>query len=349
MTLRTRAILAATGLLAVALIAWRIIGVSSSADVRRQMTPIVRIESPRRESVPFTLKFTGDVVPIQQANIYAKVGGNLERIFADMGTAVRVNQLLALIDTTELAQQFAQVSATFENARLNYDRTRELSDQNLVARQTLDNAQAAMKVAKANFDAARTRLDYAKITAPFSGMVTRRFLDAGANVTANTTTLFTLMDIGAMKIVVNVLERDIPSVKPGKRAVISVDAYPGKEFFGAIARLSQAVDLATRTMAVEIEIPNTERLLKPGMFASVTLLVEEHPSAITVPTQALQKDDNGDFLYILEGQTAHRRTVRLGSEQHGRTEVLTGLTGAEQIIAVGQQYVKDGAQVTIGR
>src|SRR5689334_5573738 len=201
-------------ILAVAVIggftAWKIRSAAAAADPRKLNIPIVKVEAPSRQNVRVDLRFTGDVVPIQQANIYAKVGGALERVQADMGAVVRRDQLLALIDTTELAQQAAQASATWENARINYERTKELAEQNLVAKQDLDNADAAMKVARANDAGARTRLGYARITAPFAGIVTKRFLDAGATVTANTTTLFTLMDLDAMKIIVNVLERDIP-------------------------------------------------------------------------------------------------------------------------------------------
>src|SRR2546422_1292876 len=105
--------------------------------------------------------------------------------------------------------------------------------------------------------------------------------------------------------------------------------------------------LSTRTMAVQIDIPNRDHLLKPGMFASVTLVVNVHPDAMTVPTPAILKDDKGFFVYAVNGNSAHRKQLTPGIEQSGRTEILAGLDGSETIITTGQQFVKDGAPVTL--
>jgi membrane fusion protein (multidrug efflux system) len=322
---------------------------SGSGDARRPSLIDVKLERPAREDVVYTLQFTGDVVAIQQANIFSKVMGTLEKTYVDMGTPVRQGHLLALIDTTELYQTYEQAAATFLNAQLNYRRTKELFEQTLVARQDLDNAEAALKIAQAASEAASTRLGYAHITAPFSGTVTKRFLDPGSVLTSTNTTLFTLMDLDVMKVMINLLEKDIPKVERGKAALVTVDAFPGREFHGTVERYSQAVDLSTRTMAVEIDIPNPDHLLRPGMFASVTLIVDRHGNALTVPTQALLKDDNGYFVYTVAQDTARRIPVIPGVEQHSRTEILSGLQGDEPVITTGQQFTKNGGAVRVQR
>lgn len=334
-------------LIIIVLVILRTMTGNSTADVQRQNAPLVKVEQPHRETVYYTLRFTGDVLPIQQANIYSKVSGNLERIYVDIGASVKKNQLLALIDTTELAQQFQQASATYLNARVIYNRTKELAERNLVAKQDLDNSETSMKVAQAAFEAAQTRLSYARITATFSGIVTKRFLDPGALVTSNNSTLFIVMDLDAVKIIVSVLEKDIPFVSVGKKATVTVDAFPGKEFFGAITRLSEAVDLSTRTMAVEIDIENIDHILKPGMYANIMLLVDERKNTVTVPTTALLRDDKGYFVYAVNSGTAHRKDVQVGIEQNTRTEIVSGLDGAEDIIVAGQQFARDSAQVRV--
>jgi membrane fusion protein (multidrug efflux system) len=166
-------------------------------------------------------------------------------------------------------------------------------------------------------------------------------------VKESTTSLFVLMDLDAMKVIVNALEKDIPLIKEGKQAQVIVDAYPGKEFVGSVTRYAEAVDLSTRTMAVEIDVPNRNRVLKPGMFARVTLVVNEHPNAITVPTQAVLSDDKGSYVFVAVNDTARRTPVIIGTEQSSRIEILRGLTGDEQIIATGQQFVKDGSPISI--
>jgi RND family efflux transporter MFP subunit len=331
----------------VSIVAYKIVASNPAADTRRQNVPLVKLEKPLRETVAYRLQLTGDVVPLQQANIFSKVNGNLERVYVNMGAYVRRDQLLALIDSTELQQQVQQTAATFYNARMTYQRTKQLLDQNLLAKQDLDNAEALMKVAEANYESAKTRLGYARVTAPFSGYITKRYLDPGAVVTPNSATLFMLMDLDSVKVVINVLEKDIPLITIGKRAVVVVDAFPGKEYYGIVARHSQAIDLSTRTMEVEIDVPNKGNLLKPGMFATVTLIVAEHPNAITVPTVAVLRDDNGMYVYVVENNTARRIRVKMGTEQRNQTEILSGLTGDESIITTGQQFVKDGGSVSV--
>lgn len=328
-------------------VVYRFVKGGSATDPRRSPAPLVRVELPHVETVVDQLSFTGDILPIQQANIYSKVNGNLEKLYVDIGMYVRENQLLALIDTTELYQQYQQAAATYENARLTYERNKELFGQNLIARQDLDNADAAMKVAKGAYDNMVTRLGYANIEAPFAGFITKRFLDQGANVTSNNTSLFVLMDMESMKITIDILEKDIPLVTVGKKAHIRVDPFPDRVFEGTVTRLSQAVDLSTRTMEIEIEIPNRDHLLKPGMFANVSLVVRELPNSLTLPSMALGNDNQGIYIFILDGTVAHRKSVTTGIEQNGRTQILTGLSATDRVVTVGQQFVKDGGPVAI--
>lgn len=334
-------------LIIIAIIVIRLVSTRGTDDQRRMNVPVVQIEKPLRSTLTIALQFTADVVPIQQAAIYSKVSGNLEQIYADMGNHVRRNQLIALIDTTELFQQYQQAMATAENDRITFIRTKQLFDQNLVAKQDLDNTEAAWKVAAAAFDGAATRLSYARITAPFSGIITKRYLDPGALVTPSSSILFTLMDLDEMKIIVNVLEQDIPRVSMGSEATVRVDAFPGKTFTGHVTKFSQAVDLATRTMPVEIDIPNPDHLLRPGMFSSVSLIVGQQKDAITLPTQALLHDDQGSYVYIAQQDTSYRVPVTTGIEQESRMVILTGLTGTENVITTGQQFVRDHGPVSV--
>ncbi|MFI5252146.1 MAG: efflux RND transporter periplasmic adaptor subunit [Bacteroidota bacterium] len=329
------------------LVGWKIISGRIVTDPRRNIS-LVKVDAPGKQTVHYQLQFNGDVIPVQQANVFSRVTGNLDRVYVNIGDYVSENQILALIDTTELALQVQQTGASYVNAKLTYERNVELEKENLVAKQDVDNAEAAMKVAKANYETAETHLEYAHITAPFSGFITKRYLDPGVNLVANNSTLFTLMSLEEMKIIINVLEKDIPQIATGKSVDIEVDAYPGRKFEGKITRISEAVDLSTRTMAVEVDIQNREHLLKPGMFASATIVISDHPNAITVPTYALQKDDKGYFVYTVgDSLKAHRITVTIGIEQNNKTEILTGLTGNERLITTGQQFVRDGGQVTI--
>jgi RND family efflux transporter MFP subunit len=157
------------------------------------------------------------------------------------------------------------------------------------------------------------------------------------------------MELDSVKIIVNVLEKDVPQIAKGKTAKITVDAFPGKKYEGIITRLSEAIDLSTRTMAIEVGVPNKDHNLKPGMYATVTLTISEHQNALSVPTEIILHDNNGTFVYTLQNNTAKRTPVQLGIEQNSRTEILTGLSGGESVIVVGQQLVRDGGAVALQR
>jgi RND family efflux transporter MFP subunit len=331
----------------VALAIVRIASRRTGTGARRQNVPLVRTEKPTRDTVSYTLQSTGDVVSIQRANIVAKVGGSLEQVLVNIGAQVNRNQLLALIDTSELAQQVQQTAATLFTAQSNFARSRQLLADSLATQQDYENAEAAQKVAEANYQTAATHLSYTHITAPFAGTITARLLDPGAVVMSNASTLFTLMDLDSVKVVINVLEKDVPFVAIGARAVVTADALPADTLAGRVGRLSQAVDPDTRTMPAEVFVPNREHRLKPGMYANVNLVLSQHPNAITVPAQAVLTDANGALVYAVVNDTARRKAVQTGITQDSLTEIISGLTGDEDLITTGQQFVRNGAPVSV--
>lgn len=344
---RTKISIVVVVLLLVAAATLRILTRDPSVDTRRQQPTLVRVEAPMRQTITRSLQLTGDILPIQQAQVFAQVYGNLESTEANIGQYVHTNQVLARIDTTQLAQQYRQADATYQNTLQIYNRAKPLLDQNLIAKQDYDDAQTNMEVARENYEAAKTRLGYANITAPFSGFITKRYLDAGALLTSTNATLFNLDDLDTIKVMVNVLEKDVPSITLGMKSIVTVDAFPGREFAGAIARMSDAIALATRTMPVEIDIANRDHVLKPGMFAIVSIIVSEKPNALTVPTQALLKDAAGYYVFVAGKGAAHRQAVTTGSEHQSRTEILSGLNDTDSLITTGQQFTRDGGPIAV--
>ncbi len=343
---------------------------ANANDPARNARPIpsVQISTAKRGSISRTISFTGDIMPIQQASIFSKVGGNLDREFVDIGDYVQQGQLLALVDTTIYSQNtrqaqgaFMQAEATLTNAKVTYERNKSLLDQNLIAKQDLDNSETAYKVAQAQYETANanyknavTQLDYCKITATFSGYITRRYLDPGVYVTASSnvqgSTLFLLAEIQRVKIDVNVLEKDVPLLGKIKDADVTVDPYPNQIFKGRISRISQQIDLATRTMPVEVDLDNYQSLLKPGMFANVKLVLAEVGGVLILPTQDIQNDDSGSYVYTLAIDSAvHKAYVKIGISQDNENEIISGLTDSQQIISMGQDLVQNGMKVRIAR
>jgi len=341
---------------------------TSNNEKRGIPAPLVVKGNAIRGEMVNSLSFTGDILPIQQATIYSKVNGNLERIFADIGSVVFQGQVLALIDTTIYSQNAKQANASYyqadvnyQNNKINYERSKKLFEQNLIARQDLENAKTLMdgslaqeQAAYANYSNAITQLSYCKVTAPFSGIITKRYFDQGAYISSTGTSpnssLFILMNVTQLKSYVNIPEKNVPLLNSVTGLIVTADAIPGVTFKAIVKKISGAVDLTTRTMQIEIDIENPDKMLKPGMFANINMVLDKRENVLTLPNQVVLDDDKGSFVYLLKpDSTVEKRSVKIGIKQDTKYEVLSGITENDPIIFVGQSLVKDKMKVKIAK
>ncbi len=366
MSLSRKQFFAAGVFVVIVLIVFFVKVLTSGSSERQAQRPLVVVGNLQKGDAVRIESLTGDILPVQQANIYSKVSGNLEKIFVDIGDRVKQNQVLALVDTTIYTQNakqaeanYMQAVANYNNAKLNFERNKKLLDQKLISQQDFDNAKVSLDVAQAQKEAtdavynnSKVQLNYCKITAPFSGTITKRMLDPGAYVTASTnsqsSTVFTLMDIDRLKINVNIPERSVPYLKSIKEVIVKADALPNQEFRGKISKISEAVDLNTRTMAVEVGIENLSHLLKPGMFATVQFILEKKPGAELLPNEVVLNDEKGDYVFVLnKDTTVTRKYVKVGIRMDSTFEILSGLNPSDKIVVVGQTLVRDNSKVKI--
>lgn len=366
MTSRRKRIIIILSVLLIILIALTYfrINANRNASLRQTLPPSVQATTTARTVIINKINFTGDILAIQQANIYSRVSGNISNIYAEPGDFVTKGKLLARIDDSQYLQSlrqsegvYKQVKATLENNKINFQRNRELFEKGLISKNELDNAETIMKVsegqldaAEANYRNAQIQLGYCNIRAPFSGYVTKRFLDAGAYISpggqSQSTVILLLADIERVKVTVNVVEKDISSIDRVSYATVRIDAYPDTVFTAKVKKMSQAVDLTTRTMPVEIEIDNSRRKLKPGMFANVELILDVHENALTLPSNAVVKDDKGFYVYTLSGDSvAHKKYIQTGIVAENNTEITSGISDREIIVFFGHEFIRDGIKV----
>jgi RND family efflux transporter MFP subunit len=190
------------------------------------------------------------------------------------------------------------------------------------------------------------RLQNTQIVAPFSGEIVRRNVDSGALVSSSTP-LVTLVHLDMLKVLANVIERDIALVKPGMKAKILTEAYPEKPFEGTIVRINKALDMATRTLQVEINIPNPGHLLRAGMFARIEVALMEKPNALAVPREAVLDEGGKQFVFVIEGNQAFRKQVVTGIEQGQLIEVVEGLKDGDKIVVKGHGSLRDRATIRV--
>lgn len=362
-----------------ALVVFRL-STGAKTDTKKTRLITVGTVSPLRQDLDIRLTYTADISPNQVVNIFSRVDGYIAKLHVDKGDFVKANQLLVEIDHTDyqhavnqakanLSAAKAKVSqqeAVVRNAKMTFDRMQTLIKDQFVSQQDVDNAQVNFDAAKAARESlqaqvdqmevalaqAETNLAYSYIRAPFSGYIAERNLDTGAYVssaTASTSTMsrgiMSLHDINTVRVLIEVVERDIPLVKIGQKAELRAEAYPDHLFEGTVTRIVQALNRATRTMTVEIDLPNRDRRLKGGMFARVDVMVGTHHQALQIPIDAVSRLEDTQYVYVVREGKAWRVDVEMGARSGSRVEITRGLTGDERIIVAGKDLVHDGTPV----
>lgn len=315
----------------------------------------------------------GNLVGQATVDIVPRVAGRLDSLTAKLGDRVSRGQQVAKIEDRELQQQVKQAEQSLEVNRatvkqresdLQLRRTTLARQQQLLAeglqtRQAVEDAEAAFNSAVAAVDLAKaqlaqteSRIDELKITlsntvvvSPVDGFVGRRNLDQGAFAGANTVIL-QVVDIGTVRMVANLVEKDFKRISQGVRADVGVDAFPGETFSGVVSRVAPVFDAATRTASMEIEVPNPGYRLKPGMYARVRLTAERRPDALTVPRNAVVDSEGRRGVFLPDGETAKFQPVQTGLQDETRVEILEGLTEGQRVITTGALALRDGDRIT---
>jgi HlyD family secretion protein len=284
-------------------------------------------------------------------------------------------------DLRQAEEGVKQSQSRFDNARYHRERVDALYKRQVISKKEMDLADMEYNVAEAQLAASqqhlklvregvrqevkeasrakvkemeallgqeRIRFENTLIAAPFRGEICKRYVDAGALISSSTPVVC-LIHTDTLKVVANVLEKDVSLVKIGMKARIEAQSLPGKLFEGKITRINSALDSATRTLQAEIEIPNSDRVLKPGMFVRLEVVLSQKPQALVVPRNAVLEERGNKFLFVVLENQALRRSVTTGFEQDPDVEILEGIAEGERVVVKGQDSLKDRSAVrTLG-
>ena len=320
----------------------------------------------------------GNCHPLLEAAIFARTTGYLKSRRVDIGDRVKEGDLLAEIATPEVDAQLAQARATLLLTRSNLVRdqaTEELAgielnrSRNLLARQAApqqeyDAYRAQAKVASANVKATESTLQvyqaniqrletlqsFQKVTAPFSGVITARSVDPGDLVSADSPTssreMFHLVQMDTLRVFVNVPQVFSTDVKVGQKAIVYRREDPKRTFAGTITRTADALDSGTRTLLTEVQVPNQDTALRPGMYLQVKFIFERQVPTLLVPAAALVTRSDGPRLAIMDDQWfVHYRKVQLGRDFGTETEVVAGVDAGDTVIIHPGDDLPEGSQV----
>ncbi|MCI0537527.1 MAG: efflux RND transporter periplasmic adaptor subunit [Verrucomicrobiales bacterium] len=301
-----------------------------------------------------SLTLPGNIRAYQEATLYAKIAGYLKSIAVDKGDWVKSNSVLAEIEAPEMLADLDKFKVELAVAEVDAKRVQQAVAKapDLVMPQTVDAARGKYEIAKANLERIQTFLGYSKIVAPFEGVITRRWVDPGAFIPAATSgtaaknaAVVTLMDFRRVRVETAIPQSDAPRVKKGLRVEVSVEELPGRSFAGQISRFAYALDESTKTMLTEIEIPNADLALRPGMYANCRIALEKKTDVLLLPAEALVTEKKKSFVFRVRDSKAARVPVKIGFDDGVSVEVLDGLKPNETVIVAGKQAVTDGQTV----
>jgi RND family efflux transporter MFP subunit len=332
------------------------------------------------EDLSSDLSLTAELRPFQDIEVMAKVSGYVKVIHVDIGDRVKKGQLLAVLEVPEMADdltvgkdELRRAQAAHDIADLSFKRLSQVAAQRpgLVAQQEIDDARSRDLVAEAQVAAARaalgrikTMLDYSRVTAPFDGVVTKRYADTGSMIQAGTASqtqampLVRLSENSMLRLIIPVPESAVPTVHVGQQVKVRVPTL-NRAFFGKVARFASKLSNSTRTMDTEIDVPNPKMVLVPGMYAEVSLNLNRRDKVLSIPVTAVDltsgeasqqpkegaNGKSGRVMVVTTGNRIEVRLVSLGLETANKVEVLSGLKEGDLVVIGERSSLQAGQEV----
>ena len=300
----------------------------------------VKVQPAAKQEVKQDGSYSATVQAFAVNNIAPQSGGRIQKINVEVGDYVGKGQILAEMDRVQLDQAKLRLS----NAETELGRLKQLYEQGGLAQSDYEAAELNYKVSKSTYD---NLVENTILRSPITGVVTARYYDRG-DMYGMASPIFTVQQITPVKILVGISEGDYTKVSKGDKVTLSVDALPGKTFSGTIKRIYPTIDPMTHTVNVEVQVPNTDRQLRPGMYAKVNVTFGHNRSIVVPDAAVVRLQGSGQRnVFVVEDGIAVQKEVSLGRHFDGQYEILSGLEEGEQVVVKGGSALRNGAQVEV--
>ena len=330
--------------------------------------PTVAVVQPQAEPGNDELVLPGNLQAFIESPIFARTNGYLLRWYKDIGSKVEKGELLAAIDTPEVDQELSQARASREQikaalglAKISADRWANLLKSDSVSQQEADQQASGYQQALANLAAADANVrrleeleSFKNVYAPFSGVLTRRNVDPGALINSGAQAagreLFDISRVDPLRVYVSVPQAYAPNIKVGMKANVTLQEFPGQKFVGTVVRTAEAIDLATRTLNTEVDVPNKDGKLLPGSFGQVHFATGTSVPRITIPVNAMLFRAEGPQVAVVDKDgKVHLRPISIGRDFGATLEILGGLEMSDQIIINPSDSLEEGQKVHVAK
>ncbi len=312
-----------------------------TAVVVEEQLPRVTVTTAERQQVPHNGLYSSTVQANVINNIASQSAARIQKLNVEVGDFVTKGQVLAEMDPVNLDQ----AALTLKNNEIELERISALYAEGGVSQSDYDTAELSYNVSKSTYD---NLLENTVLTAPVSGVITARNYDVG-DMYLTSSPIYTLQQITPVKLLVPVSETDYTNVDKGDRVTLTVDALPGRTFEGSVVRIYPVIDATSHTFSVEVHVPNTDRALRPGMYARVTLHFGVADNIVLPDTAVLKQQGSGvRTVFVLnDDNTVEARIVTLGIHFDGNYEILSGLEEGETVIVTGNSSLNAGDKVEV--
>jgi RND family efflux transporter MFP subunit len=351
------------------------LAVAATAQQSRTLVPDVRVASVRAADSQITISLPATTLAFEAANVFARTSGYVEKRYVDIGDRVKAGALLADITAPELDHQIAQAKATLAQDQASLQQTqagRDLADvtngrdSKLVKqgwltlqqgdndRLTLAAQKAAVGVAQSNIAAQEAQIRileqekaYQRVVAPFDGVITQRNIDNGSLVQSGSTFMFTLMHPDVIRTQVYVPQDEAFGLGPGVDAVVRVPEIPGRTFPGKVTRIASALQPGSRTLLTEIDVPNPDGALSPGIYCTIELFIPRKTPSMIIPSDAVVFDRDGLHVAVVENGSAHLKKIAIVRDFGTEVEVHDGVKPGDQVILNPMVNLVEGSKVAV--
>ena len=316
-----------------------------TADEESPPVP-VEISAPVRGDIFATYTGTAPIEAFAEADVIAKVDGEVRELHVEEGDIVSKDQILATLDGDRLRLELSESQARLRKMQRDFQRNQELQEKGLISEGDFEKIQYDLEALEASFNLASLELNYTKIRAPIAGVVSERYLKLG-NTIKTGDPVFRVTSFDPLVAYIYVPEREFRQIAAGQPAHIEIDALPGPPVIAAVSRVSPVVDPDTGTFKITIELRGADQRIKPGMFGRMNIVYDKHEDVVQVPRSAIIETAGEKSVFVVEDGVGLRKAVETGFSSNGMVEITSGLMDSESVITVGHVGLKNEASVVV--
>ena len=316
-------------------------------EEEEEVAPIpVETTLPVRGDVYAVYSGTAPIEAFAEADVIAKVEGEVRELLVEEGDEVKAGQVLARLDGDRLRLELNEARANLAKMQRDFERNKELREKGLLSEGNFEKLRYDLEALEASFNLARLELDYTRIRAPIDGVVSERYIKIGNTIRVGDRA-YRVTSLDPLVAYLHVPEREFRRIAAGQPVAIDIDALDGDPFMATVTRVSPVVDPVTGTFKATIEMRDEARRIKPGMFGRMNIIYDRHENVLQIPRAAIFEERGEQSVYVIEDGKAKRRTVATGFGQNGMVEITAGLAEDDAVVTVGHVGLRNEATVTV--